>query len=104
MILATVIISKSGDYFSVWSCAKIESTFAEKLMLLPNYPECAAYVNGTNPNQLAIVQANLGGETGANAGAALSMSFGMALWLSTIIHAIGVEVYVSHIHPALRVS
>lgn len=95
MILATVIISRSGDYFAVWPCAKIESTLPDTSMLLSNYPGCAAYVDGTNVNELAIVKADLGGDTGANAGAALSMSFGMALWLSTVIHAIGVEVYVS---------
>jgi len=94
MILATVIISKSGGYYAVWPCAKIESTLSDTSTLLSSYPGCAAYVNGTNLNELAIVKADLGGEGGANIGAALSMSFGMALWLSTAIHAIGVEVYV----------
>jgi len=98
MILATVIISASGDYFAVWACAKIESTLGNKSMLVSKYPACAAYANGTNPNELAIVQANLNGGTGANAGVALNMSFGMALWLSVAIHAIGVEIYVSCRH------
>jgi hypothetical protein len=101
MILATVIISKSGDYFQVWPCAKIESTLPDVSAFLSNYPECAAYVNGTNPNLHAIVVANLDGETGANAGAALSMSFGMALWVSTVMHAIGVEIYVC-CHHSIR--
>lgn len=90
-----MIISKSGDYFVVWSCAKIEATLPSPSMLLSSYPDCAAYANGAIPDQVAIVKADLGGETGVNSGAALGVSFGMALWLATVIHAIGVEVYVS---------
>ncbi|KAF2827948.1 hypothetical protein CC86DRAFT_347820 [Ophiobolus disseminans] len=97
-IIATIIISKTGQYFVVWSCAKIESTMPDTATLLSTFPACAAYVNGTNPDELAIVKADLEGDSGANAGAALSMSFGMAIWLATAIHAIGVEVYL-HLTP-----
>lgn len=95
MILATVIISASGGYSVVWPCAKIESALSHSSMLISDYPACIAYANGTDPNGLAVVLANLDGETGVNAGAALNMSFGMALWLSVVLHAIGIEVYVS---------
>jgi hypothetical protein len=95
MILATVIISKSGGYYTVWSCAKIEATLPNASMLLSKYPACGAYANGSNPNEVAIVKADLDGDTGANAGAALGLSFGMAVWLATAVHAIGVEIYVS---------
>jgi hypothetical protein len=95
MILATMIISKTGEYYAAWSCAKIESALPSPTLLLEMYPACASYANGTNPAEVAIVLANLDGETGVNAGAALNMSFGMALWLSVVVHAIGVEIYVS---------
>jgi hypothetical protein len=95
MILATVIISKTGEYYAAWSCAKIESALPSSSMLLSQYPACASYVNGSNPNAVAPVLANLDGETGVNAGAALNLSFGMGLWLSVVLHAIGVEIYVS---------
>jgi hypothetical protein len=100
MILATIIISSSGEYYAVWTCAKIEATLPKPSMLLSKYPACAAYADGTNLNEVAAVKADLGGDTGANAGAALGMSFGMALWLAVAIHAIGVEIYVRHLHDS----
>lgn len=39
--------------------------------------------------------ADMGGSSAANAGAALNVNFGMALWLAFALHAVGVEVYVS---------
>jgi hypothetical protein len=93
MIIATMIVSKGG-YYQVWTCAKIEATLPKPSMLLSMYPACAAYANGTNANEVAVVKANLTGETGVNSGAGLGVSFGMALWLAVAIHAIGVEVYV----------
>jgi hypothetical protein len=95
MILATMVISSTGEYYTVWTCAKIESALPEPSMLLEMYPTCAPYANGTNPTERAIVLANLDGETGVNAGAALGLTFGTALWLSVVIHAIGVEIYAS---------
>lgn len=59
------------------------------------YPACEAYINGSNPDAVDKVLANLDGDTGVNAGAALSESFGMALWLAFAMHAFGVELYVS---------
>jgi hypothetical protein len=95
MILAAVIISQD-DYNVVWPCAKIESTLPNRSLLLSSYPDCAAYVDGTNRDKVAVVKANIGGAGAANAGAALNTAFGMALWLAVVIHAIGVEVYVSN--------
>jgi hypothetical protein len=94
MILATMIISKTGAYYAVWTCAKIEATLPKASMLLSKYPGCAAYANGTNIYEVAAVKGDLDGDTGVNAGAALSMSFGAALWLALAIHAVGVEIYV----------
>lgn len=101
MIIATVIISASGDYFSVWTCAKIEATLPTPALLMPLYPACIAYANGTDPNAVAVVQANLNGVTGVNAGTALDMTFGMAMWLALLLHAVGVEIYVSYSPPLL---
>jgi NADH:ubiquinone oxidoreductase subunit 6 (subunit J) len=99
MILAAIVISKTGEYNAAWPCSKIESALPKPAMLLAMYPACAAYINGSNPGQSAVVLANLDGDTGVNAGAALNMSFGMALWLATSLHAIGVELYVGTLEP-----
>jgi hypothetical protein len=95
MIIATQIISKQGSYYAVWPCSKIEFTLPNAKMLVPSYPACAAYANGTDPSGVAAVKADLHGGTGVNAGAGLGVSFGMALWLALVIHAIGVEVYLN---------
>jgi hypothetical protein len=97
MIISTVIISTNGQYYTVWPCAKIDTAVSDPSQLLQMYPTCESYLNGTNLEEMAIVTANLNGASGAEVGAALSMSFGIAVWLATAIHAIGVEVYVCHI-------
>lgn len=97
MIIATMIVSDKG-YYAVWPCAKIEATLKDTSMLLDTYPACASYANGRNPNQVSAVEATFGAGGAPNTGAALNITFGMALWLATAIHAIGVEVYL-HLTP-----
>lgn len=92
-----MIISMTGGYYQVWSCAKIASELSPPNSLSAMYPACEAYVNGSNPGAVAEVWASLDGETGVNAGAALNSSFGAALWLAFALHALGVEIYVSHL-------
>lgn len=90
MIIATAIISSAGDYYTVRPCVQL-AYISEGLA--KSYPECTAYFDGSNPGQVAIVHADLNGRP-PEIGAALGISFGMVIWLSLAIHAIGVEVYV----------
>jgi hypothetical protein len=96
MIISATIISNKGHY-AVWSCAKIAATISGNMDLVSAYPACASYADGSNLNQVSAVLADMDGASAANAGAALNVNFGMALWLASAIHAIGVEVYVSPI-------
>ncbi|KAH7066982.1 hypothetical protein BKA63DRAFT_523509 [Paraphoma chrysanthemicola] len=98
MIIATSVISSVGGYYQVWPCAQIEATLSDPSPLLSKYAACDAYVNGTKANAVAVVEANLSGESAVNVGAGLGVSFGMALWLAVAIHAVGVEVYL-HLTP-----
>jgi hypothetical protein len=95
MILATIVISSQGSYYTVWPCAKIEFTLPHPETLVSTYPSCAAYANGSDPQGVSAVKADLGGDTEVNVGAGLGVSFGMALWLAVVLHAIGVEVYLA---------
>lgn len=95
MIVAAKVISSSGEYYTVWSCAKIAYTLRDDDTLLGIYPVCAAYLNGTNAGQEVVVRADFGGGIPTELGAALNVSFGMALWLALALHAVGVEIYVS---------
>jgi hypothetical protein len=93
MVVIATLTSKR-DYHLVWSCAKIASTLADTSLLVQGYPLCASYANGSNLEQVSPVSLDLNGSD-ANIGAALDMSFGVALWLAFNIHALGIEVYVS---------
>lgn len=95
MIIAAVIISDKGHYI-VWPCAKIAATISGDIDLVFAYPACASYVDSSNLNQVSAVLADINGTSAANAGAALNVNFGMALWLAFAVHAVGVEIYVSH--------
>ncbi|KAI8938368.1 hypothetical protein NX059_004263 [Plenodomus lindquistii] len=95
---AAAIISRIGGYYTVWPCAKIESTLPSAALFQSQYPGCAAYINGTNPDEVAIVKADYYGRFATGKGAAIGMAFGMALWMATILHAIGVEIYL-HLTP-----
>lgn len=97
LIIATIIVKDQG-YYAIWPCAKIEATISNASDLLFSYPTCAAYANGTNPTQVAIVAATFDQGDAANTGAALNVNFGMALWLAFVIHALGVEIYL-HLTP-----
>jgi hypothetical protein len=94
MIIAAAVVSKKGFYI-VWPCAKIAATLTEGMNLVAEYPACASYADGSNLDQVSAVLADLGGGSSVNAGAALNVSFGMALWLAFAVHALGIEIYVS---------
>ncbi|KAF2995208.1 hypothetical protein E8E13_001348 [Curvularia kusanoi] len=92
MIIGAMIISDKGRYV-VWPCAKIADTVSADLDLVSAFPACAAYADGRDHDQVSVVLASMDGGSAANAGAALDMTFGMALWMAFALHAAGVEIY-----------
>ncbi|KAJ4985743.1 hypothetical protein SVAN01_08739 [Stagonosporopsis vannaccii] len=92
LIIGAMIVSNKSHYM-VWPCAKIAHTIGHDIDFVSAYPACASYSDGSNPNQVSAVFADMDGTSAANAGAALDLNFGMALWLAFAIHALGVEVY-----------
>jgi len=94
LVIATTIIASSG-YQATMPCAKVNYILQSDEALLQRYPACAPFVNGTNPDQYTIIDANFNGTDAAQIAAAVNMTAGMALWLAFLIHAVGVEVYVS---------
>lgn len=57
------------------------------------YPDCDAFYSGEDLNKLTLVKATMSGAM--SAGATLGLAFGPALWLALVLHAVGIEVYVS---------
>lgn len=102
MISVANIIAGQG-YYTVWRCAKLAETLShDATPLAQKYPSCAPYVDGSNLAAVSAISADFNGESSENVGAALNISFGTAVWLGFVIHALGVEIYVSLGSPATQ--
>lgn len=60
------------------------------------YPGCAAFLNGTNPDAHVAVEVNVNGGPEQFA-AGTNYVFAGSLWLALVLHAVGLEIYVSTI-------
>ena len=98
MIIAILIISSIGSYYYAMPCQKINAIMTSfgmpTKLVLTMYPTCESALNGTNPNQHAVVPANIVGGP-EQAAALLDITFGMSIWMAFVLHAVGIEVYVS---------
>jgi hypothetical protein len=99
-LCAVPIVTLIGSYFYAMPCAKIVGIFGRygiPSQALPQlYPECVPFIKGTSLNQYGIVHAGTFGQP-EQAAAVLDMTFGMSMWLALMLHAIGVEIYVSRL-------
>lgn len=102
MIISAQIISAAGDFWSVQNCAKLLDIIGDAQTLVEQYPSCSSLINDGSLKAIAAVNANFGGST-VELMSAMNISFGMAGWLATSLHAIGVEVYVSNLFGVLVV-
>ena len=93
MIISALIISAAGDFWSVQNCAKLLDVIGDAQTLVEQYPSCSSLINDGDLKAIAAVNANFGGSV-VELMSAMNVSFGMAGWLATSLHAIGVEVYV----------
>lgn len=97
MITSATVISILKNYYTARSCGELAYWYNPNTDLtnlspffLSMYPDCA---NATLTTYVAV-NANMNGGP-ENIGAALGVSFGMGLWLSIILHALGVEIYLA---------
>lgn len=89
------ILSKLGGYYTVQPCDKLGYILINPVGLRNLYPACAGYVNGTDPDGVALVKVNYYAYDPAQIASALGIGFGTCIWLAILIHAVGVEIYVS---------
>lgn len=83
--------------FQLFRCDELEFTMREgnvSDVFSSKYPIC----RGATAGSVAPVHADIRG-TADEVGSALRLSFGAGLWLALMIHAIGVEYYVSYLPP-----
>jgi hypothetical protein len=91
---AANVISRQGNYYQVRTCDQVASIYGNSGIPPPDvaakYLQC---LNATVDLHL-VVTANLHGSK-EQVGASLGLGFGMALWLSILLHLVGVEMYLN---------
>jgi hypothetical protein len=91
MIIFTKTITLIGDCYQVQTCTEIAFDYGgSQSKAVSLYPQCAN--SGPNTNTIVNAYFNAGTE---RIGAALDLSFGMAIWLSLLMHLVGVEIYLN---------
>ncbi|KAK1235624.1 hypothetical protein PQX77_001143 [Marasmius sp. AFHP31] len=94
MIITARVISAIGQYHTVWSCAEVLYTIDNNSTMLEElYPTC---LSGSLDAVHVAVPAVW--TIGLNIGSTLRMSFGPAVWIALVLHAVGVEIYI-HLTP-----
>lgn len=94
LLMSLIISSTARKPFSAIPCTVIDYIFAGNAsQVLGSYPSCSPYYSGQNPDQHAIVQANMGTGRADQLVAAFNSTFSTGSWLALAIHCIGAEVY-----------
>jgi hypothetical protein len=91
MVCARQIVSDIGSYYSTWRCDEVLSVLRDVDALNAKYPQCAGISN------LSSVHVAVHAATRADRlsfASSVRVTFGMALWLSLVMHIIGVEFYI----------
>ena len=92
MIITAQITSALGSFNVIMNCGELGSMHGLGY-LADKYPDCIA--NSTIlKDELHVVHVNFG-QVKEEIGASLRIGFGMALWLSLFLHAVGVEIYLA---------
>jgi hypothetical protein len=83
-----------GGFYESRPCGQIASVLGQD-RTLAFYPTCGAYFDGSNPNQRAVIEANIKSTNPMAIATSVSIPFGAAGWLALLLHAAAVEIYVS---------
>ncbi|KAJ1323769.1 DUF2306 domain-containing protein [Microdochium nivale] len=95
LILAAIIGSRVNDMYVGMLCAKIDFMMRRRETVLAAFPGCAAFYSGDDPLAHVAVHAANPGANVAEVTAAFNATFGMALWLALVLHAVGIEICMS---------
>jgi len=92
-LAARHIISDVGTYYATWRCDQLLYVMTDFYTVNQLYPQCVEPA-GVDAKQVYVsVHAAVKGN-GLNYGSTVRLVFGMALWVATVIHIIGVEIYI----------
>ncbi|KAF5368002.1 hypothetical protein D9758_004395 [Tetrapyrgos nigripes] len=92
-IISRAIITNIGGYYSVWRCDEVNYVLQNADALFQRFPQCnnTAVDISNNPFSVAVLASDSEGKLEHSS--ALRLVAGMCLWLSLMIHLVGVEIY-----------
>ncbi|KAJ2995207.1 hypothetical protein NUW58_g1341 [Xylaria curta] len=91
--IIAVKLQRSPLYYAM-PCDKINFMLQDRTLAL--YPHCSSFFTGENKEQNVAVRADFNHPTSiVEVAAALDSSFGMAYFISFLIHIVGVEIYLN---------
>ncbi|KAI0165125.1 hypothetical protein GGR52DRAFT_95330 [Hypoxylon sp. FL1284] len=91
--LSVMFMSYSGGYYYVQPCAKLEHMLEGRNATLTQYPECAPFFSGEDPDRHVAVRATVFTDSLVEKGSMINLVFGTSGWLAIFIHVIGTEIY-----------
>ncbi|KXJ87104.1 hypothetical protein Micbo1qcDRAFT_218379 [Microdochium bolleyi] len=95
-ILIAIILSKTGTYYYSQPCAKVAWALNDDTQMRSTYPQCAGFLDGSDPDQQVSVRATfVAPQNVAEVMSVLNMTFGTAMILGFLLHALGVELYLA---------
>ncbi|KAL1836187.1 hypothetical protein VTJ49DRAFT_5468 [Mycothermus thermophilus] len=102
IFLLAKFISDRG-YVAPLPCARISSLLGPASKSIKLFPDCEPYFLGKDPAKAVVVVASLSGDE-AGVTAAFNVVFGSAIWLGLVLHAVGVEIYVTETERLRQIS
>jgi len=101
MLAAREIITIIGTYYSIWRCDEIIALLADPQTIQSSFPQCVA--EGVNPSSLWVAVHASTRDGPLYTASAVRATNGMALWIATLMHIVGVEYYINKTEPANQV-
>ncbi|KAF9261104.1 hypothetical protein L218DRAFT_543957 [Marasmius fiardii PR-910] len=92
-LAAQAIVTDIGSYYSLWRCDEVLFVLKDIPTLLLSYPQCSnSTSNLTNPTLYVPVHAS-DNEGKLGHASAVRATQGMVIWIATLIHVAGCEIY-----------
>ncbi|KAJ7629390.1 hypothetical protein DFH06DRAFT_1272749 [Mycena polygramma] len=101
MLAAREIITIIGTYYSIWRCDEILNLLPDPQAVQSSFPQCVAPGVNTASVWLAVHASSRDGPL--YTASAVRATMGMALWIATLIHIVGVEIYINMTEAANQV-
>jgi len=92
MAAASAIVTQIGTYFSIWRCDEVLNLLTDMQAVQSSFPQCVAA--GVNPSSVWVAVHASTRDGPLYLASAVRATQGMALWLATLFHVVGVEYYI----------